>query len=671
MKRLILSCLIAAPLFGAEPTPPAPIPELPVATFFQAPSIASLTFSPDGKRIACLVPFEHRMNLAVIDLDHGTKKLLTNFKDRQVTRPRWATDTRLLFEVEDQGTESFALNAVNADGSDPVMIASGFTKADTNNEINVRFRRVLGTIEGDTKNILVLANLTYRDWSDVALMNLKTGNMTKLIEAPGNVEYYVRDHAGEVRLAVVDDHNQVKILARDPKAKTWTKLHEHRRGQPGWEPIAFDGDDRTLYVSSDLGRKTVAVYRYDLLERKEMELVYADDTYDVLGANPPESGAPIPTTIYDPAKKKIVGLAYAADRTRCVWFDPDMQKLQEKMDASLPDTVHQLRQFTEDGSKLIYFSSNDRDPGVYYLYDRAAKKLSELAVLKPAIDPEKMATMKSISFTARDGLLIHGYLTLPRNRPAKNLPLILHPHGGPYGIRDEWAYNDEVQFYANRGYAVLQVDYRGSGGYGAEFKRVGYHKFGLEMQDDLTDGVKWVIAQGIADPNRVVVSGASYGGYATMAGLTFTPELYCAGINYVGVTNLTTQWGKYHGTKDELDLVLELFGDMTKSEDRKRAHETSPCNFADRIRAPVLMAYGKNDPRVNIDQGYDMEAALKKAGKPYEMIIEGSEGHGFRMEEKRIAFYTKVDEFLKKHVVKASVKIGPTEVIDMPAKKSE
>jgi dipeptidyl aminopeptidase/acylaminoacyl peptidase len=247
---------------------------------------------------------------------------------------------------------------------------------------------------------------------------------------------------------------------------------------------------------------------------------------------------------------------------------------------------------------------------------------------------------------------------------------VLHPHGGPYSIRDEWTYNDEIQFYANRGFAVLQIDYRGSGGYGAGFQALGYKKWGLEMQDDLTDGVKWAIAQGIADPGRVVISGASYGGYATMAGLTFTPELYCAGINYVGVTNLMTQWGKYHGTVDELGLVLEWFANMDKAADRQRAHDTSPCNFADRIRVPVLMAYGKNDPRVNIDQGYDMEAALKKAGKTYELVIEADEGHGFRMEPKRIAFYTKVDEFLKKYVPLpgARVDIGPSKVIDMPAK---
>ncbi len=673
MKRLLLSLLVAASLPAATPSallaePPVPI--LPVATFFQAPEITSLTFSPNGKCIACLVPYQHRLNLAVIDLEKGTKNLLTNFTDRQVIRPRWATDDRILFEVDDAGQESFALNAVNRDGSDPAMIASGYSKAGTVNEVNVRFRSVLGSIEGDAKNILVLANLTYSDWSDVAVMNLKTGNMTKLIEAPGNVDYYIRDRAGQVRLAVVSDHGIRRVLSRDPKTKEWTKLTEHRRGQPGWEPIAFDGDNRTLFILSGIGRKTSAVCRYDTVMHQEIDVVLADDTYDAVDANAAVATSFSPSTIYDPSKHKVVGLSYAADRTRFRWLDADMQRLQEKLEKALPDTVHQPRQFTEDGSKIIYFSFSDRDPGVYYVYDRAHQKLNELAVLKPAIDPEKMAAVQLVTYTARDGLVLHGYLALPKGRAAKNLPLVLHPHGGPYGIRDEWTYTDEVQFYANRGYAVLQVDYRGSGGYGTWFQAAGYKKWGLEMQDDLTDGVKWLIAQGIVDPGRVVISGASYGGYATMAGLTFTPELYCAGVNYVGVTNLTTQWGKYHGTESQLGVVLEWFADMDKAADRKRAYDTSPCNFADRIRVPVLMAYGKNDPRVYIDQGYDMEAALKKAGKTYEMIIESDEGHGFRMEERRIAFFTKVDEFLKKNVPPpgASVTLGPTKVIELPAK---
>ena len=656
--RCLFSLILFAPLFAAEPSvAPAPVPELPVATFFQSPAMASLTFSPNGKYIACLVPYERRMNLAVIDLEKGTKNLLTNFKDRQATQPSWAGNDRILFRVDDEGRESFALYAVQRDGKDPSILASGFSKAGTANETNVRFRSILGRIEGDDANILVLANITYRDWSDVATMNLKTGSMTKLIEAPGDVASYIRDHAGRVRFAIVQKTQTRTILYRDETTKGWVTLAEHHMDAPGWEPIAFDGDNRTLFIWSDVGRKTKAIYRYDVVERKQLDLVFADDTYDA------------DDIVYDQSKKKIVGIAYEADRARYHWLDPEMQKLEEKFSASLPDTVHVPRQFAKDGSRIIYFSYNDRDPGVYYLFDRKTQKLSELAVTKPGIDPEKMAPMKHVTFAARDGLPIHGYLTLPKGRPAKNLPLILHPHGGPFGIRDEWIYRDEVQLYANRGYAVLQVNYRGSGGYGRAFEQAGFKKWGLEMQNDLSDGVKWAIAEGIADPSRVVISGASYGGYAAMAGLTFSPELYCAGINYVGVTNIDLLIPR-EAPPDRMYWRNTRLGMLSDSADRKRIHDTSPVHFADRINAPVLMAYGKNDPRVHIDHGFDMERALKKSGKTFEMIIESDEGHGFRLEEKRIAFFTRVDAFLKKYVPPPGgrVEIGPAKVVEMPAK---
>jgi dipeptidyl aminopeptidase/acylaminoacyl peptidase len=675
IRLAALLVVSALPLLAAEPAAPStPAPaakaaaELAVKTFFQAPVIASLTFSPNGKYIACLVPYERRMNLAVIDLEKGTKNLLTNFKDRQATQPSWASDDRILFRVDDDGKESFALYAVNRDGKDPVVLASGYSKADTNNEINVRFRSVLGRIEGDTKNILVLANLTYRDWSDVATLNLRTGTMTTLIEAPGNVDYYLRDHTGKVRIAVIEKEQVRKVLYRDAKTNGWVTLGEHHMDSPGWEPLAFDGDNQTLFIWSNVGRKTKAIYRYDTAARTQTELVFADETYDALDANGASAASFSSNLIFDPLKKKVVGLSYAADRTRFHWIDDDMRKTQEKLEASLPDTVHRPRQFAADGSKIIYLSTSDRDPGVYYLLDRKTQKLSELAVIKPGIDPDKMAAMKPISFAARDGLKVHGYLTLPQGRPAKNLPLILHPHGGPFGIRDEWNYNDEVQYYANRGFAVLQINYRGSGGYGQFYEAAGFKKWGLEMQDDLSDGVKWCIAQGIADPARVVISGASYGGYATMAGLTLSPELYCAGINYVGVTDIELLIPR-EAPPDRMYWRNTRLGKLSDAADKKRLHDTSPVHFADRINVPLLMAYGLNDPRVHIDHGFDMERALKKAGKSYEMIIEKDEGHGFRMEEKRIAFFETVDDFLRKHVLsRASVKVGESKVIDFPAK---
>lgn len=678
MKRSLFLLAVARPLFAAQPpaapAPAKPVPEFPVATFFQAPAIGSLTFSPNGKSIACLVPFAHRMNLAVIDLEKGTKNLITNFKDRDVISPYWANDDRIIFRVDDEGQESFAHYAVNRDGKDPVILASGYSKADTNNALNVEFRHVLGAIEGDTKNILVLANLTNRDWSDVATLNLKSGRMTTLIEAPGAVDYYLRDHAGQVRLAVIEKDQIRRVLYRDGKTSGWATLGEHHMDSPGWEPLAFDGDDRTLFIWSNVGRKTKAIYRYDLLERKQLDLVLADDTYDIEDAGArsarTRSWVPFsPPTIYDPTKKKIVGIAYSADRTRFHWLDEEMRKLQEKMETSLPDTVHRPVDFSADGSKIIYSSGSDRDPGVFYLYDRARQKLSELAVLRPGIDPDQMAPTRAVTYAARDGLTIHAYLTLPRGRPAKNLPLVVHPHGGPFGLRDEWRFNGEVQFYASRGFAVLQVDFRGSGGYGFAFESAGFKKWGLEMQNDLTDGVKWAVAQGIVDPARVVISGASYGGYAAMAGLTLTPEVYCAGINYIGVTDIELMIPRT-APVDRMYWRNTRLGMLSDPADRKRIHDTSPVNFADRITAPLLMAYGKNDIRVNINHCYDMERALKKAGKSYELILEVDEGHGFQSEEKRIAYFTHVDAFLKKNVLlrTGTVTVGPTQVIDLPAK---
>ncbi len=669
MKRitlLIAAVLAAGPLLAA---PPAPVPELPVGTFFQAPSISSLAFSPNGKFVLCVVPYEHRQNLAVIDLEKGVKTLLTNFKDRQVEGPIWANDDRILFRVDDDGQESYSLYAVNRDGSDPAILASGWTKAGTTGELNNRFRGILKRLPKDKDHILVLANLTHNDWADVARLHLKTGLMTVVARAPGEVEGYVLDREGEVRFAITHDPQQMRhVLYREGVGKEWQEVAVYQQDQPGWEPVAFDGDNRTAFVLSNLGRRTRAIYRYDTATHTLGDLVVGDDTYDLKATY-----GDTQKIIYDDSRKKVVGIGYETDRTRFHWFVPEYEQMHRQIEKTLPDTVHQITQISEDGTRVIFFSYSDRDPGVYYLFDQNRNKLSELAVSVPQVDPLLMAAVRPVAYAARDGLKLHGYLTLPAGREPKNLPLIVHPHGGPYGPRDRWRFDSEVQFYANRGFAVLQVNYRGSGGYGDWFEAAGYKKWGLEMQDDLTDGVKWLVSQGIADPQRVVISGASYGGYATMAGLVYTPELYRAGINYVGVVNIESLIPKAL-PPNRLYWMNTRIADLSKSEDRKRVTATSPVNFADRIRVPLLMAYGKNDPRVPIDQAYGIEHALKRANIPYELIIEGDEGHGFRKEEKRIAFFQRVDAFLKKHVPgpqSTEIILGPTKVIEMPAKGTE
>jgi len=667
MSRFISVLFLAAALSAPVSAATNPPPELPVETLFQIPTISSLSFSPNGKYILCVVPYERRQNLAVIDLEKGTKSLLTNFKDKQVDGPIWANDERILFRVDDDGKESYALYAVNRDGSDPAILASGYSKASTTGELNARFSGILSRLPNDPRGILVLANITNNDWSDVARLDLKTSRMSVVAKAPGAVveDGYIVDHDGQVRFAVVlDPDNMIRVLYRDANGQDWTELDRHHRAAAGWMPIAFDGDNRSVIVLSNVGRKTRAFYRFDTKTKQLGEMIAGDDTYDFAPTYGDRK-----KIIYDPATKKIVGLGYEADRTRFHWIDPDFEKLHRQIESSLPNTVHLITQISDDGSRVIFNSYSDRDPGVYYLFDRKRQKLSELAVIRPQIDPEQMATMKPVTYAARDGLVLHGYLTLPVGREPKNLPLIVHPHGGPYGPRDRWGYNPEVQFYANRGFAVLQVNYRGSGGYGDWFEAAGFKKWGLEMQDDLSDGVKWLIAQGIANPKRVVISGASYGGYATMAGLTYTPELYCAGINYVGVVDIEMLIPKGVASS-RLYWPNTRLGDLDNAADRKRIYDTSPVHFADRIQVPLLMAYGENDPRVRIDHAYEIERALKRNGRPYELIIEAGEGHGFRKEEKKIAFYARVDSFLKKHVLapQGEAKPGELRVVEMPAK---
>ena len=362
-------------------------------------------------------------------------------------------------------------------------------------------------------------------------------------------------------------------------------------------------------------------------------------------------------------------MRYVTDKVHYKFFDRDREKLQQMIDGALPGTQNDVVSSSQDEKMHVILAHSDRDRG-----HLATSSISNTGASGPIgrvsskINPAQMQAMEPITYLARDGLTIHGYLTRPANAAGRRVPLIIHPHGGPFGVRDNWGYDPEVQFLANRGYAVLQISYRGSGGYGTSFEKAGYLGWGGKMQDDLTDGVKWAIAQGIADPARVAIYGASYGGYATLAGLTFTPELYCCGINYVGPSDLQLLvadklWAAGKGN--------QLFYKQEVGVDKEFLRSRSPVNFVDRIRVPLLNAYGYNDPRVDIKQWEVLEPKLKEFKKTYEILIEKNEGHGFYNESNRIAFYQKVEEFLGRYLSPSNpaVRLGPTEVIEMPAKE--
>jgi dipeptidyl aminopeptidase/acylaminoacyl peptidase len=303
---------------------------------------------------------------------------------------------------------------------------------------------------------------------------------------------------------------------------------------------------------------------------------------------------------------------------------------------------------SRDEGRFVVHSGGDRTMGAYWLLDAERSTLEHLFPVSPWLDEAAMAEMRSIRYTSRDGLAIRGYLTVPAGQEPRGLPLVVNPHGGPWA-RDVWGFNPEVQFLASRGYAVLQMNFRGSAGFGRRFLEASFGQWGLTMQDDVTDGVRWAIEQGIADPARVAIYGGSYGGYAALSGLTKTPELYACGVSYVGVSNLFTwmaaippYWKPY------LEMMHEMVGHPER--DRKRFEETSPLFRVERIRAPLFVAQGANDPRVRKEESEQIVAALERRGVPVRYLVKEDEGHGFHNEENRFEFYRALEEFLAEHL---------------------
>jgi dipeptidyl aminopeptidase/acylaminoacyl peptidase len=334
------------------------------------------------------------------------------------------------------------------------------------------------------------------------------------------------------------------------------------------------------------------------------------------------------------------------------YLDPQTEKMYSTIEQKLPGYQVDLAGNDHEEDKFIVAATSDRTPGSRYLFDAKTKELTKLADVAPWLKEDQLAPMKPIDYQSRDGLTIPGYVTLPLGRDPKSLPTVVIPHGGPWE-RDEWGYDPEVQFLANRGYAVLQVNFRGSTGYGRKFWEASFKQWGKTMQNDITDGVQWLIKQGIADPKRVAIYGGSYGGYATLAGVTYTPDLYAAAVDYVGVSNLFTfmktippYW------KPFLDQMHEMVGDPERDKDLFAA--MSPALNTDKIKTPLFVAQGAQDPRVNKAESDQIVQSLRKRGVNVEYMVKDNEGHGFDNEENRFAFYEAMETFLAKHLKQKS-----------------
>ncbi len=636
--KLFLVTLILVSTFAFQP---AFAEQKSLEHFFKKPQFAGFQLSPDGKNLGVLAPVEGRMNLIILNLKDRKPVLVTGEKDQDISGFMWANNNRLLFFMDKDGNESFGIFAVNKDASKFRMLAEPAESQARQGRRVIEVTSVLDVLIDDEDNVLVTNNKRRPANPDIYKMNINTGRKKLVTRNPGDIVGWTTDWDGNVVGAGYVDGGYNGFMVYNKETKKFEEKTRFRFDEPAFSPVFMKEDGINGYAQSTINpdgstRDKAALFEFNLETMKLGDLVYEHDVVDCCGP------------LGNRKTKDIIGVSYTVGIPKVVYLDPTWKARMKAINQALPDTLNRISSMNREESIAVVASGSSTQPTRYYLLDMAKGSLEELPSSMPWIDPAEMAEMKPILLKARDGLELHGYLTLPHGSDGKNLPLIINPHGGPWA-RDGWGFNPETQFLASRGYAVMQVNFRGSVGFGRNHFDKGNKQWGRSMQDDLSDAVQWAIDQGIADKDRVCIYGGSYGGYAAMAGLTFSPELYKCGINYVGVTSLALLFETMPTSWDAQRVMMtERVGDPDK--EKEFLEEWSPSNHADKIQVPVFMAYGLRDPRVDIKHAFVMEKAMKKNDVEYELMIKKREGHGFRKQENRYDFYGKMESFLAENL---------------------
>jgi dipeptidyl aminopeptidase/acylaminoacyl peptidase len=603
--------------------------QIPLENFFKNPEKSGYKISPNGDYYSFMAPYKNRMNIFVQKRGDTSSVQLTFEEDRDVAGYFWPNDNQIMFLKDDGGDENYHLFGVDIDGSNLI----GYTDFE-----GVR-AEIIDDIPDQDEFVVIALNKRNKQVFDPYRLNLVSGELTMIAENPGNIQGWMFDHDGKLRLAtaIVDGVNQ-SILYRESEEEEF-KTIVTTNFKEGFSPQFFTFDNKNIIGSSNLGRDKSAIVEFDPLTAKEVRVLYENDDYDVNGIG------------YSQKRKVITAAFFTSWKSERHYFDSTSKEIFIDIQHQLPGYEIGLTGINKAENTLIVRTYSDKSLGAYYIYTTEDKKLEKIVEVSPWIDENEMANQLPINYSSRDGLNINGYLTLPKGytiESAKNLPVVINPHGGPWA-RDGWGFNPEIQFLANRGYAVLQMNFRGSTGYGREFWEASFKKWGREMQNDITDGTKWLINKGIADSNRIAIYGGSYGGYATLMGLVKEPDLYAAGVDYVGVSNMFTfmktippYW------EPMLEMMYEMVGDIEK--DSTMLKEVSPVFHVDKIKAPLFIVQGRNDPRVNVDESDQMVEAMKSRGVDVEYLVKDDEGHGFRNEENRFEFYHAMEEFLNKQL---------------------
>ena len=622
--------------------------DIPVADFFRLPRYSQMAMSPDGKRVAALAPVNGRDNIAVIDLEKRSGTVITNFTKTDVAGFVWLNASRIAFQTGDRQLETglsqrlIGALAVDADGTNLrnlIPDGKGF--------------RVFRRASDGSGDMIVGKMVDSRTTESVLRLDTRTARTKSLtFKNPGDVVGWAIDSQDNVRAALrveereaPDKPRKRSLWVRATGDGDWEKIHETGDELEALRPLAFDTDDKTLIVSSRAGGDRAGLYRFDPATRKLGEKIFDHPWLDV------DDGL-----VRHPKTLAVIGVRYSAEVPKTHWIDPTYVALQAAVDAALPNTNNVLFPGDEASKTVVVFAQSATDAGTYYLLNAEKRSLEKVAATREWLSPALMPDRKFVAYKSRDGMTIPAWLTVPRGVEAKNLPLIVHIHGGPWarsyhGV--QWGRWPSAQFFASRGYAVLEPEPRASTGFGRKHYRSGFKQWGLAMQDDITDGALHLAKEGIVNKDRMCLFGGSYGGYASLQGLVKDPDLWRCASSYIAVTDLellqTVAWSDIARGSDfyETDYKFRV-GDYEK--DRVQFDATSPAKNAAKIKAAVMLTMGGQDKRVPLIHGTAMRDAMEKAGKPLDYKVYVDEAHGFNANENVIDFYTRTEAFFAKHL---------------------
>ena len=606
-----------------------PPPTIPMQDFFKNPEKSGFRISPDGQYFAFRAPWKNRMNIFVQKVGDTSATQVTADTVRDISGYFWKGD-RLLYSRDINGDENFIVFSASIDGKD--------SKALTPEKgVRAGIMDDLHNVAGMERTVMVQMNQRNPQVFDPYLCDIVTGELKPLYDnSKENFENWMTDHAGTIRFATKTDGTDNVTYYRASEKEPFSEYM--RTGyKDSWNPLMFTFDNKNLIVSHNLnGRDKTAVVEWDLAAKKETKLLHENADFDVSGVD------------YSRKRQVLTMITWEGVKAEKKILDDKTKALYTFLEGKFPGYEVAVASESDDETKRTIWVGSDKVTGRFYYHQDGSDDLKLLCDRTPWLKEDQLADMEPITYTSRDGLTIHGYLTLPKGRAKENLPVVVNPHGGPWA-RDGWGFNNEAQFLANRGYAVLQMDFRGSTGYGRKHWEASFKQWGKTMQNDITDGVDWLVKQGIADPKRIAIYGGSYGGYATLAGITYTPDLYACAVDYVGVSNLFTfmntippYWEAWR------KQMYEMVGDPAK--DSLAMREASPVFHMDKVKCPLFIAQGANDPRVNKDESDQVVAALKARGIEVEYMVKDNEGHGFHNEENRFDFYGAMEKFLDQHI---------------------